>query len=395
MKLVVVAALVAVIALLGSRISFVRIKLPLGLANLHLTGTEYVLVGLLLGGTFLDLLDAPTLEALFPILGLGLSWIGMLFGVQFEIRRLTHIPATVYIITLLQATVTMAAVAVPFYFLFSTLFGYQQEFVIIGALSLAAAASDTGQSGIALLARRSPSRARPTLRLLQNIAHMDGLVGVIAFGLISCLGTLHGGSSAYWWIGVSLGLGLAVGLLMSALTSYRLSSEETLLVVIGGVAFGGGLALYLNLSPLLVNLISGMVIANVGRARARTGIRDVLLGGERSIYILFLVLVGAGWQVGSYQIVVLVLVYLIARTLGKTVGGYMSVRMLLPGSTFPRGLGLGLLSHGGIAVAIVVNLHQIYRSELTDLVISIVLIGMLASELVSPMLTRRVLEEKA
>jgi hypothetical protein len=182
---------------------------------------------------------------------------------------------------------------------------------------------------------------------------------------------------------------------MSALTSYRLSSEETLLVVIGGVAFGGGLALYLNLSPLLVNLISGMVIANVGRARARTGIRDVLLGGERSIYILFLVLVGAGWQVGSYQIVVLVLVYLIARTLGKTVGGYMSVRMLLPGSTFPRGLGLGLLSHGGIAVAIVVNLHQIYRSELTDLVISIVLIGMLASELVSPMLTRRVLEEKA
>ena len=69
--------------------------------------------------------------------------------------------------------------------------------------------------------------------------------------------------------------------------------------------------------------------------------------------------------------------------------------MLLPESAFPRGLGLGLLSHGGIAVAIVVNLHQIHRSELTDFVISIVLIGMLVSELASPMLTRRVLEEKA
>ena len=122
MKLIVVAALVAVIALLGSRISFVRIKLPLSLANLHLTGTEYVLVGLLLGRTFLNLLDTHTIEGLFPILGLGLSWIGMLFGVQFEIRRLTHIPATVYLITILQAIVTMVIVAIPFYFLFSDVF---------------------------------------------------------------------------------------------------------------------------------------------------------------------------------------------------------------------------------------------------------------------------------
>jgi hypothetical protein len=68
--------------------------------------------------------------------------------------------------------------------------------------------------------------------------------------------------------------------------------------------------------------------------------------------------------------------------------------MLPPESGFPRLLGMGLLSHGGIAIAIVVNLHQIHRSELTDLVISIVLIGMLASQLVSPMLTRRLLEGK-
>jgi hypothetical protein len=394
MKLVVVAALVAVIALLGSRISFTRIKLPLGLANLHLIGTEYVLVGLFLGSTFLNLLDTPTLEALFPILGLGLSWIGMLFGVQFELRRLTHIPVTVIAITLLQAIVTMTAVALPFYFLFESLFDYQTEIALIGALSLAAAASDTGQSGIALIARNVPTRARPTLRLLQNISHMDGLVGVIAFGLISCAGSLHNESPAYIWIGVSLGLGLAVGLLIAALTATRLNNEEMLLVVIGGVAFGGGLALYLNLSPLLVNLIAGVVVANVGRARARSGIREVLLTGERSIYILFLILVGAGWQIGSFWTVLFVLVYLVSRSLGKLLGGYFSVSMLPPESGFPRLLGMGLLSHGGIAIAIVVNLHQIHRSELTDLVISIVLIGMLASQLVSPMLTRRLLEGK-
>ena len=80
----------------------------------------------------------------------------------------------------------------------------------------------------------------------------------------------------------------------------------------------------------------------------------------------------------------------IVRTLGKTLGGFLSSRLFLPQSV-PR-LGLGLLSHGGMAVAIVVNLHQIYRSELTDVVISIVLLGMLFSELFSPTLVRRTLE---
>ena len=54
MKLVIVAALVVAIALVGSRRSFVRLRLPLGIENLFLTGAEYVLVGLLLGGTVLN-----------------------------------------------------------------------------------------------------------------------------------------------------------------------------------------------------------------------------------------------------------------------------------------------------------------------------------------------------
>ena len=41
MKLVVVAALVTIIAFVGSRISFARIRLPLGVENLFLTGSEY------------------------------------------------------------------------------------------------------------------------------------------------------------------------------------------------------------------------------------------------------------------------------------------------------------------------------------------------------------------
>lgn len=391
MKLVFAAILIVVIAFVGSRLSFVRIRLPLGVRNLFLTGIEYLLVGFLLGGAVLDLLDAATLDGLYPFVGMGLSWIGMLFGVQWEFRRLSHIPGRVFGVAFVQSLITIVVVAVPFLLLFHNLYARETELLAIGAVTLAAAASGTASSGLALFSRNTPAPARPLMRLLTNVSNIDDLVGLTAFGLISCLAVLHAGASTFVWIGVSVGLGIAVGLLVVALTTYRLKDDEMLLVVMGAITFSGGLALYLSLSPLLVNLIAGIIVANLARGRARAGIRTVLLRGEHSIYIIFLILVGAGWRIESVWLLALVPVYVLVRTLGKTLGGFVSVRLFLPGSRALSGLGLGLLSHGGMAVAIVVNLHQIHRSEVTDAVISVVLMGIIASELIAPASTRRLL----
>lgn len=391
MKLVFAAILIVVIAFVGSRLSFVQIRLPLGVRNLFLTGIEYLLVGFLLGGAVLDLLDSATLDGLYPFVGMGLSWIGMLFGVQWEFRRLSHIPGRVFGVALVQSLITIVVVAVPFLLIFHNLYARETELLVIGAVTLAAAASGTASSGLTLFSRNTPAPARPLMRLLTNVSNIDDLVGLTAFGLISCLAVLHAGASTYTWIGVSVGLGLTVGLLVVALTAYRLKDDEMLLVVMGAITFSGGLALYLSLSPLLVNLIAGVIVANLARGRARAGIRTVLLRGEHSIYIIFLILVGAGWRIESVWLLALVPVYVLVRTLGKTLGGFVSVRLFLPGSRALSGLGLGLLSHGGMAVAIVVNLHQIHRSEVTDAVISVVLLGIIASELIAPASTRRLL----
>lgn len=391
MKLVFAAILIVVIAFVGSRLSFVHIRLPLGIRNLFLTGIEYLLVGFLLGGAVLDLLDAATLDGLYPFVGMGLSWIGMLFGVQWEFRRLSHIPGRVFGVALVQSLITLVVVAVPFLLLFHNRYARETELLVIGAVTLAAAASGTASSGLTLFARNTPTRARPLMRLLTNVSNIDDLVGLTAFGLISCLAVLHADASTFAWIGVSAGLGVTVGLLVVALTAYRLKDDEMLLIVMGAITFSGGLSLYLSLSPLLVNLIAGVIVANLARGRARAGIRTVLLRGEHSIYIIFLILVGAGWRIESVWLLPLVPVYVLVRTLGKTLGGFVSVRLFLPGSRMLSGLGLGLLSHGGMAVAIVVNLHQIHRSEVTDAVISVVLLGIIASELIAPASTRRLL----
>ena len=51
---------------------------------------------------------------------------------------------------------------------------------------------------------------------------------------------------------------------------------------------------------------------------------------------------------------------------------------------------LGWLRRAGI-IDIVVNLHQIHRSEVTDAVITVVLLGIILSELIAPASTRRLL----
>ncbi|MDP6778159.1 MAG: hypothetical protein QGI83_15495, partial [Candidatus Latescibacteria bacterium] len=389
MKLVLVAVLVAIIAFVGSRVSFVRVRLPLGVENLFLTGTEFLLVGVLLGSGVFNILDDATLAGLYPFLGLGLSWIGLLFGVQWEFRRLIRIPRESFGVAMVQALVTMAVVAIPSAVLFRWLFPGEGTMAIVAALTLGAAASDTAQSSLALVSRGARPEARPLMRLLKNVSDMDGLVGVVAFGFAVCLAVPHGAGSGPLWVAVSIGLGIVGGLLLTALASYRLNPREMLLIVIGAIVFGGGLALYLSLSPLLINLIAGMVVANLGRHRARTGIRSVLMHGEHSIYILFLLLIGAGWAVDALWIVAGVPAYFVVRTLGKLVGGFVSTRAFLPDALPFRRVGWGLISHGGMAVAIVINLQQIHRSGLTDAITSIVLLGILISEFISPTLTRR------
>lgn len=401
MKLVLAAVLVTALAFAGSRLPKLKqrlsgVRLPLGLQSLLLSGSEFVLVGLLLGQAGLGLLDERTLTGLYPFVGLGLAWIGLLFGVQWEARVLRSLAPAGVIAALGQAALTGALLVVPFYYLFAHFFPLEREFALVGAVAVAAAASDTAQSGLALVLRHlggaEAVRRRPLVQLLRYVTDLDGLVGVFAIGVAACVPVLHPSHPLVFWLAASLGLGLVLGLLVVLLVAHRVSEDELRLIVLGTVLFSGGISLHLSLSPLLVNLVAGAVVANLAGARARGPIRNVLMRGEHAIYVLFLIAVGADWNLGTVAVAALVGAYLVLRSAGKIAGAWLCFRSWRNRLPQVSGLGLGLLSHGGMAVAIVVNLQQIHRSELTDAVISIVLVGVLVSELVGTSLLRRLVQ---
>ena len=92
MKFLLAILIIALIALIGSRMTYLNRRLPLGIRNILLTGTEYIFLGIILGRTGLNVLDPETLTKLEPFLLFGLCWIGFLFGLQFEAFQLKKLP---------------------------------------------------------------------------------------------------------------------------------------------------------------------------------------------------------------------------------------------------------------------------------------------------------------
>ena len=395
MKLIIVVAFIFLIALVGSRRTFARVKLPLGAQHVFLTGTEFIFVGLFLGGMFLNVLDEKTIKGLHPFLSLGLAWIGLLFGIQLNFRKLIRFPIWYFLFAILQAVFTLLVVFFPFYFVFDRFFPSGTN-LIPAALVLSATAAPTAQSALAMVPRGCIQHRRRLTRLLRYVSGMDGLVGLVILGVVLCFSELHtiGGERflATWqWLLISIGLGVAIGFIFHLLTFSRVAQEELLLIVLGMIIFSGGVALYLNLSPLFINFIIGMVVANLSQANNR--ITSILLNAEKSVYIIFLILVGATWRLGSPWAFALAGMYFVIRLIGKICGGYLAGKMFKTAFNVPNLVGLGLVSQGGMAIVIVINFQQVYHSVLTDVVVTMVLLATLANEIISPALAQRILKQ--
>ncbi|MEN8151777.1 MAG: hypothetical protein ABFS86_18315 [Planctomycetota bacterium] len=385
-------ALLVVVALAGYRRTFTR--LPVGARLLFLTGTEYIFVGYALGENMIGLLDEPTIRSLTPLFSLGLGLIGLMLGLPLEVPLLRRFPASWFRMTVTQAVVTMVVVFGPAYIFLRAVSGVEGPELLLASLVLATTAACTAQSALAILSRELSLGATRTMQVLRYVSSLDGAVAVSVFGLAICL--LHhapligpGTLVTLQWFVLSVGIGVATGFLLHLLTRIRCREEELLLFVIGMVLFASGLALYLKLSPLFVNLVMGVVAAN--QPGPKTRILNLLARLEKPFYVVFLVLAGAIWQMDTAWALPLAALYFALRLAGKVGGGALAVSISGERPRPPRLLGLGLVSQGGVVIAMAMSYYQVSSFPLAEVVVTAVLLGVIFSELFGPALARLLL----
>ncbi len=391
-RLLLAIVIISVVAILGSRIISHGRRLPFGLNHLLVSGTGYIFLGMVLGRMGLDVFDEATLAQLQPALLFALAWIGFLYGLQFEVRQLKSLPLFYFSITAVQAVITFAAVTVPVYLLLDWHYSSSASmFLLTQAVTLGSAAVCSAQAALAIVAQSRQLAQRPQLQLLRYISSVDGLFGLSFFALAVCgmAGAAGSGSlaaAAVQWLFATLLMAGAPALILVVLSRTRLVRQEFPLFLVGAVMLCAGMAHTIHHSPLISGMICGVLVANFSRHRLRA--LAMVMPSEKPIYIILLLIIGAGWRLsGGFSLVVLA-AYFALRLLGKLAGVRAATLAFRPKYHIPGRLGLGLVSEGGLAIAIIVSYRLLHASPVTDVMVTIIIFSVLIGELIGPRLIR-------
>ena len=387
------------LALVGARISFSPANIAAGPRLLFRTGIHFIVIGFVLGPSVLDLVTREALEDLFPFFALGFGWVGFLFGMQLKRETVRAFAAHMHRFSggqALIAFVLMTAVGLVGLLAFGHLGRVEALLVLLAS----ATACTSAPAGVAMVSSNFLVRG-PVRDVLFFAASVDGIVGIILLQLIyagfhppDALGPL-GDLPAFAWTVLALCVGLLCGIVFVWLSRGHTAKEELVLFLMGITAFAAGAALQLQLSALFVCVVMGSVVANLVPDSGR--VFRVMARWEKPAYVILLILTGALVQFSTPWIIPLAFAYGILRGSAKVVGASAMIRFgTLPFPT-PRFLGLGLIPQGGISLVMALSaLLTFYGLELGGVdvsqgLFSVVVLGVVLSELVGPMLTTETL----
>lgn len=388
----------ALLALVGARFGFQREGAPAGLRLFLASGSHFLVVGYLLGPEATGVLSPEILEALSPLIVLGIGWIGLLFGLQFDRASLARFAAREHVAAAGQALIAFAVMAGGGWILLA-LTGTAGPLGWTLVAAAAAAGSISTPTGLAILTDRSPAGG-PVYRFLSLATSLDAAVGFLALG--TALALYHPPSilaevplAPARWLLLTLLLGLLFGWFFVALTREHTGQDEFVLFLLGLALISAGSHAYFSVSALLGCAVTGVVVANAGSLARRT--YEVLSRWEQPVHVVFLLLSGALLRFTGWELLPLVAAYAGLRAVGKLGGGWAASHAL------PRrrpDLGVGLLAQGGLSIAIAVSVRQLTSqaypgSPLPDLFFAAVVLGVAVWELAGPPLIRGLLRRSA
>lgn len=344
-----------------------RSRPALGLLPTLRPGLILLPVGMALGPYGLNLLSAPTLSYLDPAISVALAALGVMVGLGLDLRRqhetlLLAAASVQSTVTVILVTGGLAAGS----WLWQN--PGQASWAAAFLLGICAAASS-------MAAGESSTQAVP---FASRVGDLDDVVPIVLGGV--ALGWLRESSME---AGV-LTLGLCLVAIVVAVAGWLLIAEvpesEQHVIVAGSLLLLGGIAEYLSLSALLTGLVAGLfwnASGGPGHDRIDRDMRYL----QHPLLVLLLLVAGARFDF-STAVLILGVVYVFTRTVGKLVGARLAAPMLR--SDQATRLGRYLISPGIVGIAFALNVVQAKSGPpgMPD-ILSVVILGFLAAEALS------------
>ena len=379
---------------------FKKIKLP--------SVTAYLIAGVLIGPYCIGALgvdgigftshDAVSKLALVSEVALG--FIAFSIGNEFRVDELKKTGKQALVIGIFQALAATLVVDLALYLVHLIM---PEVITLSQVITLGAIATATAPAATLMVVRQYKANG-PLTRLLLPIVALDDAVGLIVFAVsFGIAKTLVSGTvdlisiivNPLVEIVASLILGAVMGWLLTMLEKLFNSNTNRLNLTIAAVFLTASISMidfrigsvHVEFSSLLSCMMLGTVFCNICPLS-----HDLMEASDKwtsPLFALFFVISGAELELSVFlniAIVVIGIVYILTRCIGKYVGTFLSAKATKCDSQICKYLGITLFPQAGVALGMCATAMQLGTEG--ELIRNITLFAVLVYEIVGPVLTR-------
>lgn len=374
--------------------------------------TAYLIAGILVGPYVLGqlniegvgFLNMEEVEKLSIVSDVALGFIAFSIGNEFRMKDLKNIGKQAVVIGIVQALTAAILIDIALV-LIATL--HPETLSIAQAITLGAIGTATAPAATLMVVKQYKAKGK-LVDILLPIVALDDAVGLIVFAIsfgiakalvLDSFDLVSIIVNPLLEIVLSLLLGALLGAVLNQLEKLFNSNHNRLNITVALVFLAVALS-QLNIkignneigfSSLLVCMMAGTVFCNL--CPLSEDIMEKIDRWTNPLFALFFVISGAELELGvlkSISAVLVGLVYIITRSIGKYFGAYFSGKATGCDKDVYTNLGICLLPQAGVALGMCVQASELGVQG--DLIRNITLLAILIYELVGPLLTKRALQ---
>lgn len=373
--------------------------------------TAYLIAGILVGpyvlGAFgvegLGFISIADVKSYSLICDVALGFIAFSIGNEFRLAQLKEIGRQATIVGIFQAVITtlvVDAVLIGLHFIFP------DQLPLEAAIVLGAVASATAPAATLMVVRQYKAKG-PLTDILLPVVALDDAVGLmlfaISFGIAKALGSgeisvISVLVEPLLEVILSLALGTAMGALFTYFEKFFHSRSKRLSMSVAFVFLTIALSMlkfeiggvHISFSSLLVCMMLGTVFCNF--CDFSEELMERVDRWTAPLFVLFFVLSGAELELsvfGDYAVVLIGIVYILARSAGKYSGAYVSAKFAGCDEKIVKNLGITLLPQAGVALGMALKSAEL--GAVGTVISNITLFAVLIYEIVGPTLTKMAL----
>ncbi|WP_041610898.1 cation:proton antiporter [Treponema brennaborense] len=384
-NLILLFGLIMFLGALGGRL-FQKLKIP------QVVG--YIVIGIVIGQSGFQILSSNVITALEPVSSIALTLIGFLIGGELKSSVIKKYGKQFVGILLFESIVPFFVVSIVVTGV-SYLVTKDLGTSIAFGLLLGSIASATAPAATTDVLKENRTRGPLTVTVLGIVA-MDDAVALILYAITSSIAaSLLGGQGGnvgaqllgvLYDVGGSIAIGSLVGFLLGKFVHNVMTDEGRILSFsLGALLLTTGICQFLDLDNILAAMSIGFFMVNFAPVKIRPTF-SMVEKFTPPIYVLFFVLVGAKlniWNVTAF-VGVLALVYIVCRTVGKSVGARFGAWLTKAPPTVGKYLPFCLLSQAGVAIGLSIAAGQDFAATIGPTIMLIVTATTFVVQLIGP-----------